>query len=126
MTMTWKSGGWAILAAGALALPGVALGAENEKAPKDPEMGAAQAGKTVHGQLTQVLKSDHELLLSDQAAPLVVAKNAKISRDGKTVSFGDLKPGDDIRAAYDASGVQVISIEAQSAKKMMNNNPSGY
>ena len=118
--MRWNKGWVGVLAAAGLVLPGMALAANDEANPA-PMMGSqAESGKTVHGQLTQLLKSDHEILLSDRAAPLVVDQKAKISRDGKDVSFDDLKPGDDIRASFDATGGKVISIDAQSKGKMGN------
>ncbi len=98
---------------------GAAFAAGNQDMNKEansPNTVAAtdSAGKLVKGEITQVLKDDHELLLSDRAAPLVVSQHAKIQRDGKDVGFGDLKPGDDVRASYDANGAKIISIDATS------------
>ncbi|HUB09745.1 MAG TPA: hypothetical protein VMB50_22260 [Myxococcales bacterium] len=107
-----------VLASASLGLSGVALAAENDTMKNDTTMeNSANAGKTVKGQITQVLKSDHELLLSDQAAPLVVDQHAKVTIDGEKKSFSDLKPGDDVRAAYDETGAKIVEITATSAEK---------
>ncbi|MHB8418455.1 MAG: hypothetical protein ACYDCL_10295 [Myxococcales bacterium] len=108
-----------ILASASLGVAGAALGADNAMQNGTME-DSAKAGKMVKGQITQVLKSDHELLLSDQAAPLVVSRSAKITIDGKKSSFGDLKPGDEVRAAYDVNGAKIISISATSKAEESN------
>ncbi len=104
-----------VLASASMGLSGVALAADNEKMENNAAEASANAGKTVKGQITQVLKEDHELLLSDQATPLVVDKNAKVTIDGKKKNFGDLKPGDEVRAAYDEKGAKIVTITATSA-----------
>ncbi len=115
------------LASLSLLFSGAAFAAESGQNGSE-EMGAqsANAGKVVHGKITQLLKSDHEILLSDHATPLVVSQDAKIWRDGKSVSFGDLKPGDEVRASFDVDGAKVISIQAESKmKKGENGSPGG-
>ena len=108
------------LAAFSLVCGGAALADQGAMQGADNSMQGSmaqpkEASKMVHGKITQVLKSDHELLLGDRATPLVVDNKARIWRDGKHASFTDLKPGDDIRASFDVTGAKVISIEVMEA-----------
>jgi hypothetical protein len=112
-----------ILASASLGLAGLALAADSAMQNDTAMTDSAHASKTVNGQITQVLKADHELLLSNQATPLVVDKDAKVTIDGKSKDFSDLKPGFEVRAAYDAQCAKIIRITATSSNNEMNPSP---
>ncbi|WP_242343324.1 hypothetical protein [Anaeromyxobacter terrae] len=80
-----------------------------------PGAAATQRQQEVHGRIARVDEAQRELVLDagDATTQVKVAKDAKITVDGASAKFSDLKRGEEVRASLDRTGdeLQVVRIE---------------
>jgi hypothetical protein len=106
----------ALAFAGAQALAQSGGGTGSGGPGRPPAQGAAQAPSTaapseVSGRVALVNAADHELAIDSGSATtqVKVAPDAKITVDGKSASFKDIKQGAAVRASLDRSGDEVLA-----------------
>ncbi len=80
-----------------------------------PGATSTQRPQEVHGRIARVDEAQRELVLDagDATTQVKVAKDAKITVDGSSAKFGDLKRGEEVRASLERTGdeLQVVRIE---------------
>jgi hypothetical protein len=82
---------------------------------------AQKAAKTVNGEVLSVDTAKNELVVKDDAGDevrLLVGKSTKVTRQGKTISFAEVKPSEKVNCeAEEAAGAWTAkSIRVSSAK----------
>ena len=94
---------------------GMAIAQEKAKEQQKPDKAPEATAKTQTGEVLSVDPTKNEIVIKDDAGAeihLLISASTKISREGKAISLGDVKAGDNLTSECVAStdGCKAMSI----------------